>query len=211
MSANRPAPHARVIVIAGPSGSGKSRLTTRLGLPAINLDDFYKNGDDPTLPTVEPEAQVGTPGDPVIDWDAPQSWNADAAVAAVTALCDLGTAQVPIYDISQSRRTGTHTIDLNGSALVVAEGIFAQEIVPQCRELGLLADAVCVTQRPILTFVRRLTRDLRERRKPPLYLVRRGLRLARAQREVVARAAEQGCRVMHPHDAYAELSQLGRS
>ena len=48
---------ARVIVVAGPSGSGKTVLCRLLsrdrGWPVVNLDDFYKDGDDPTLPLVE--------------------------------------------------------------------------------------------------------------------------------------------------------------
>ena len=196
-------PRARVVVIAGPSGSGKSRLTRRLGLPTVNLDDFYKDGDDPTLPTV---AIAG--GDPITDWDAPASWNAAAAIATIEALCTDGSAELPTYDIAQSRRTGSHVLDLDGAHFLVAEGIFAQEIVPECRRLGVLADAVCVTQHPAVTFVRRLSRDLREHRKPPFYLVRRGLHLALAQRKVVAGAVAKGCRVLHPHDAYDELSRL---
>lgn len=198
-------PHrARVIVIAGPSGSGKSRLTRRLGLPTLNLDDFYKDGDDPTLPRL---AIAG--GDPITDWDSPESWNMAHALATIAALCSQGSAEVPTYDIATSRRTGTHTLDLGGSDFVVAEGIFAQEIVRDCRRLGLLADAVCVTQHPVVTFVRRLGRDLREHRKPPLYLVRRGLHLALAQDRVVAHAVALGCRVLHPQQAYDELSRLG--
>jgi uridine kinase len=49
-------------------------------------------------------------------------------------------------------------------------------------------------------------RDLREHRKPPLVLVRRGLHLALAQRRVVARAVALGCRVVSPDKAYAEIS-----
>lgn len=192
---------ARVIVVAGPSGAGKSRLTRRLGLPTLNLDDFYKDGDDPSLPTV---AIAG--GDPIVDWDSPGSWNAADALAAITALCTDGVADVPTYDIATSRRTGTHTLDLAGATLLVAEGIFAAEIVAACRDQGLLADAVCVTQHPALTFVRRLSRDLREHRKPPLYLLRRGLHLALAQREVVAHAVARGCRPMTGDQAYAELA-----
>jgi uridine kinase len=194
---------ARVIVIAGPSGSGKSRLTRRLGLPALNLDDFYKDGDDATLPCIDLAG-----GDPIVDWDSPESWNADDAIAAIADLCEHGEAAVPAYDIALSKRTGARTLHLDGAHFLVAEGIFAQEIVAECRRLGLLADAVCVTQHPAVTFVRRLSRDLREHRKPPFFLVRRGLHLALAQRKVVARAVDQGCRVLHPQDAYVELTRL---
>lgn len=43
---------AQVVVLAGPSGAGKSRSAERLGLPILRLDDFYKDGDDPTLPRI---------------------------------------------------------------------------------------------------------------------------------------------------------------
>ena len=114
---------------------------------------------------------------PIVDWDHPDSWNADAAVAAVEELCRTGCTDAPVYDIALNSRTGHRVLDLGGSAYFVAEGIFAQEIVGECRRRGLLADAVCVTQHPAVTFVRRLTRDLREHRKPPFVLVRRGLHL----------------------------------
>jgi uridine kinase len=196
---------ARVIVVAGPSGSGKSQLCHRLadeaGLPVVNLDDFYKDGDDPGLPCV---SLAG--GDPIVDWDSPESWNAPDALAAIAALCTRGVAEVPTYNIATSRRTGTRTLDLAGSGLLVAEGIFAQEVVATCRDQGLLADAVCVTQHPALTFVRRLGRDLREHRKPPWVLLRRGLHLALAQRKVVAHAVALGCRPLTGDRAYAELT-----
>ncbi len=196
-----PQPVARVIVVAGPSGAGKSRLTRRLRLPALNLDDFYKDGDDPSLPWVQLAG-----GDPIVDWDSPDSWNAQDALASITGLCTNGVAAVPTYDIATSRRTGTRTLDLAGAGLLVVEGIFAQEIVAACRERGFLADAVCVTQHPALTFVRRLGRDLREHRKPPWVLLRRGLHLALAQRKVVAQAVAQGCRPLTGDQAYAELA-----
>ena len=198
--------HARVIVIAGPSGAGKSRLTRRLGLPAINLDDFYKDGEDPTLPTV---AIAG--GDAIIDWDSPASWNSAAALEALEQICREGAVELPRYDISASRTTGRQRLSLDGAHFVIAEGIFAQEIVEPCRARGILADAVCVTQHPAITFVRRLSRDLREHRKPPFYLVRRGLHLALGQRRVVEHAAQRGCRVRHPHAAYEELVRLTRA
>jgi uridine kinase len=194
---------ARVIVLAGPSGAGKSRLAERLGLPVLRLDDFYKDGDDPTLPHLDLAG-----GEPIVDWDDPASWNAAAAVAAVEELCRTGSTDVPVYDIAANGRTGHRVLDVDGSACFIAEGIFAQEIVPECQRRGLLADALCVTQHPVVTFVRRLTRDLREHRKPPFYLLRRGLHLLADQRAVVARAERLGCRVVSPEVAYREIRAL---
>jgi uridine kinase len=194
---------ARVIVLAGPSGSGKSRLADRVGLPVLRLDDFYKDGDDPTLPHLDLAG-----GEPIVDWDAPASWNAAAAVTAVEELCATGSTDAPVYDIAASRSTGHRVLDLAGSAYFVAEGIFAQEIVAECRARGLLADALCVTQHPVKTFVRRLSRDLREHRKPPFYLVRRGLHLLAAQRAVVAHAERLGCRVATPRQAHRAIAEL---
>jgi uridine kinase len=200
-------PQARVIVLAGPSGSGKShlaeRLTRRFGLPVLRLDDFYKDGDDPTLPVLDLAG-----GAPIVDWDDAGSWHQDHAVAAVEELCRTGATDVPTYDIARSARTGSQHLSLDGAAYFLAEGIFAQEVVRACAARGLLADAVCVTQHPLITFARRLARDLREHRKPPMVLLRRGLHLLAAQRAVVARAAALGCRVAHPEAAYAGISAL---
>ena len=50
-----------------------------------------------------------------------------AALAAVEELCRKGAADVPVYDIPSSRRTGTARLDLGGRHVFVAEGIFAAE------------------------------------------------------------------------------------
>jgi uridine kinase len=194
---------AQVIVLAGPSGAGKTHLAQRVGLPVLRLDDFYKDGDDATLPRIDLAG-----GEPIVDWDGPASWNADAAVAAVEELCRTGRTDAPVYDIALNSRTGHRVLDLDGSAYFVAEGIFAQEIVAECRQRQLLADAVCVTQHPAVTFVRRLIRDLREHRKPPIYLLRRGLHLLAEQRALVARAERAGCRVLGPETACREITLL---
>jgi uridine kinase len=86
---------ARVVVVCGPSGSGKSRLCTRLtqahGVPMLNLDDFYKDGTDPALP------RRRVPGGPsLVDWDDPASWSKDEAVDALDRLCRVGIVDVPV-------------------------------------------------------------------------------------------------------------------
>ncbi len=194
---------SRVIVLAGPSGAGKSRLAERTGLPVLRLDDFYKDGSDPTLPRLTEGANAG-----LVDWDHPDSWLPDDALATLSELCTSGYAEVPVYEIARNGRCGSHVVHLDGSPLFVAEGIFAQDIVAACEEAGLLAAAYCVTQRPVVTFWRRLTRDLRERRKPPLVLVRRGLALMRNQRVVVADAVAKGCRRTTPEQAFHDIERM---
>ncbi len=199
----RPPLVARVVVLAGPSGSGKSRLAAHSGLPVLRLDDFYRSGDDPGLPLITDGANAG-----LVDWDDPRSWHADEAVRAICELAATGRTVAPVYDIARNGPSGTHEVDLADASLFVAEGIFAQEVVAACRTEGVLAAALVLTQRPVVTFWRRLTRDLREHRKPPLVLVRRGWALMRDQRRVVADAEAHGCEVVSPREAASRIASL---
>jgi uridine kinase len=200
-------PPARVIVVAGPSGAGKSRLCARIrscfGTPVLNLDDFYKDGDDPTLP----RRRIG-PGHDIVDWDDPRSWSREDAIRALGDLCRNGAAAVPVYDIAHDGRVGEVRMSLDGSPYVVAEGLFAHEVIGDCRDRDLLADAICVRNRRLLTFWRRLTRDLREHRKPPLVLLRRGWLLMRAEPHVVARAVACGATPMTSQQAFRRVTRL---
>jgi uridine kinase len=190
---------AQVIVLAGPSGSGKSRLAARLGLPVLNLDDFYRDGDDPALPR-----QDGG----LVDWDDPRSWRLDDVLATIETLCREGEGEIPVYDIAQDARTGTRPMRLGDASYFVAEGIFAPEVVAETRRRGLLADAICVRHARVVTFWRRFARDLHERRKPPLVLLRRGIRLLRDEPRIVASAVALGCAAMTPEVAYRRISVL---
>jgi uridine kinase len=194
---------AQVIVLAGPSGSGKSRLAERLALPILRLDDFYRDGSDPALPRITTGANAG-----LVDWDDPDSWLCDEAVAALATLCRTATVETPVYSISANGRTGMQTLSLADSTMVVAEGIFAHHVVGQLRAAGLLAAAYCLRQHPAVTFWRRLSRDLREHRKPPLVLVRRGVALARHQRRLVAEAVAAGCTAVTADEAYRLVQAL---
>jgi uridine kinase len=186
------------VLLCGPSGSGKSLLAARSGLPVLRLDDFYKEGTDPTLPLV--------PGSSDIDWDHPGSWDADTAVAAVAQLCRTGRTAVPVYDIALSARTGEATVDIGRTPLFIAEGVFAAEIVARCRELGVLADALCLSRGPLTTFRRRFLRDLREGRKSVPFLLRRGWRLMREERSIVTRQTALGAHACDRDEATDRLA-----
>lgn len=193
-------------MLAGPSGSGKSRLADRLaarqGWPVVRLDDFYHPVDHPGLPRSEALGMV--------DWDDPRTWDRAGAVTCLDVLLAEGRAEAPVYDIPTSSVVGRQEITCRPSDLVLAEGIFAAEIVPELRDRGLLHSAWCVRHHPAVTFVLRLARDLAERRKPPLTLLRRGLVLLRAEPSVVAGLVAQGARAATPRTVERVLAAGAR-
>jgi uridine kinase len=87
----------------------------------------------------------------------------------------------------------------------VAEGIFAAEIIGALADAGILHSAWCVRHPRWVTFARRLVRDLAERRKPPLVLLRRGLALTRAEPDVVARMERLGATCARPAEVERQL------
>jgi uridine kinase len=191
----------RVVLLAGPSGSGKSHLAQQSGLPVLSLDDFYKDGDDPSLP--------GHDGLGIVDWDHPSSWDAAAALEAILAVCRDGQAQVPVYDISRDRAVGHRSFSRQGRPVFLAEGVFVAEMVEPCRAAGVLADAIVIDRPPWTNYVRRLARDLVEHRKPPLVLLRRGRALLGSERGLVAALRAAGCRPLSAAQARSALAAWG--
>jgi uridine kinase len=183
----------RVILLAGASGSGKSRVAQLSGRPRLSLDDFYLDADHPALPRT-----LG-----IVDWDSITSWDSALAVAAIVQLCRTGSAEVPRYDIGASKRTGFRVLDLGQSSCFVAEGVFAPDIVVDCRSAGLDVEALYLDRPRSVTLVFRFVRDLKERRKPAWVLVRRGLARWRAEPEIRRHALELGCRPVSMREALA--------
>lgn len=188
----------RIVLLTGPSGSGKSSLTRRVGVPSVSLDDFYRDIDHPGMPQ-----RYGS-----VDWDSPGTWDHAGALEALLALCRDGETELPIYDIPTSRRTGTTRLLLQDEPIVVAEGIFAAELVADLRREDVLADAICLVQPRLMTFWYRLLRDFGEGRKPPSTLLRRGSALLQAEPALVRRWVAQGCRPMSPSAAETTIRAL---
>lgn len=175
-----------LVLIAGPSGSGKSHLA-RLGsaerpVAWLGLDEFYRDGDHPGMPQT-----LG-----IVDWDDVASWDLELALATIEKLLSRGVAEVPCYEISLNRRVGSQVLDAQDARIVLAEGIFAADVLKSCALRGLPVRAIWLDRPRAFNFVRRLARDLKERRKPPVVLVRRGFALARSESELRQRAVEAG-------------------
>jgi uridine kinase len=187
----------RLVLIAGASGSGKSRLAHASGCPSLRLDDFYFDADHPGMPCTS----LG-----ITDWDDPRSWDAETAIAALRTLLETGQTVVPTYSIGESRRTGSHQLRLDGAPCLTAEGIFAIEFLATCREAGVPAEAIYLDRPALLVFALRLRRDLAHKRKPPLILLRRGLALWRAQPALKRKALAAGFTPLSMRAATALLS-----
>lgn len=193
----------RLVLIAGPSGSGKSRLTgeaTRSGTAvAISLDDFYRDADFPGMPMTP----MGIP-----DWDRVECWDRGLALATIARLLRDGEAELPVYDISQSRRVGSRHVSLGDAQVLIAEGIFAIDMLAAAREAGIDVRALWLDRPRTTNFARRLTRDLREHRKPAGVLLHRGAALFRAEPSMRNKALAAG---FTPASMRSCLRQLSRS
>lgn len=191
-----------LLLVAGPSGSGKSRLARLSEVAAVSLDEFYHNHDHPNLPV----SPVG-----ITDWDDPRSWDLDLAIATLKSLLLKGTADIPRYSISLSQRIGMRRLDCADSRVIVAEGIFAPQTFLAAREAGIPAQAIWLDRSRAANFARRLSRDLREHRKSPRVLVRRGFSLYRAEPMQRSTALEAGFQPVSMRSALTLLRRLSIS
>ncbi len=189
-------PGRRLVLVAGASGSGKSRLARMAGRPLVRLDDFYRDGDEPGLPHT-----LG-----IVDWDDPGSWHLEEAVDALRTLCRTGTVTLPRYEIAANARVGSHVLTLPDDGCVVAEGVFAADVLEPARAAGMDVQPLWLDRPRSLTFLLRLVRDLRERRKPPLVLLRRGLALWRTEPAMRRRALALGFEPLGMRAAVRQLA-----
>ena len=186
---------AQVIVLAGPSGPASPGSPNGSGCRCCGSTTSTRTATTRRSPGSTAGANAG-----LVDWDHPGSWlPRRRARGRSTRLCRDGRADVPVYDIARDGRCGcTRSSTSAARRASWPRGSSPRRSSPPAATRGLLAAAYCVRQHPCVTFWRRLTRDLREHRKPPLVLVRRGLALMRDQRRVVARAVALGCVPGHP-------------
>lgn len=186
----------RIILIAGASGSGKSRLALAAGCPTLRLDDYYFDADHPGMPSTN----LG-----ITDWDDPASWDAAGALAGLQELLTTGELMAPAYSITESRRVGSHRIQLGGCHCLTVEGIFAIEFLVHCRSAGLSVEPIYLDRPAGLVYLLRLRRDFAKKRKPPLIAIRRGWALRKAQPALRAKALSAGFTPMSMRTAIAHL------
>lgn len=189
-------------MVAGPSGCGKSRLsrvaTEAGGVATLSLDEFYRDLDHPGLPRT-----LG-----IVDWDDVASWNCDLAIQTIADLLRHGRAEVPRYDISQSLQVGSQTVDMGSARVLLAEGIFAPPLLAAARAAGVPVQALWLARHRSTNFARRLARDLKEKRKTPTVLLRRGLAIYRSEPQLTRDAMASGFRPVGMREATRVVTEL---
>ncbi len=188
--------------MAGPSGCGKSRLsrvaTEAGGVATLPLDEFYRDLDHPGLPRT-----LG-----IVDWDNVASWDCSLAIETVRRLLIDGAAEVPLYDISRSLRVGSRILDMGEARVLLAEGIFAPPLLAAARAAGLPVEALWLARHRGTNFTRRLVRDLKEKRKTPTVLMRRGAALYRSEPKLTRDAMAAGFRPVGMREATRVVAKL---
>lgn len=144
-----------IIGIAGGSGSGKSTVTRHIleatssdHTSVLIQDNYYRDQSDLT-----PEQRRK------INYDHPHAFDWPLMLAQMDDLRQGLPVNMPIYDFSRDNRS-PNTLKLASTPIIVLEGIFA---LYDSALRDLMSLKIYVDTDPDVRFIRRLTRDVRER------------------------------------------------
>ncbi|MDQ8193810.1 uridine kinase [Coraliomargarita sp. SDUM461004] len=146
---------AKLILVAGPSSSGKSTLAQALykSLGAqraslLSLDHYYHD-----LRHLSPEARA------LRNFDEPSAWESERMITDMQRLVSGAGIEMPQYDFSTHLRVDTTEL-IQPTPYIIAEGIFAL-CYPRLNAIANLRIFVDIDDTTALQ--RRLERDIRER------------------------------------------------
>ncbi len=144
-----------IIAISGPSGSGKTTFAQELikrldnsAVSYITLDSYYKDQSHLTLEEREK-----------INYDQPDTFEFDLFIDQLTKLASGSCIEKPIYDfITHTRSRKKETIVPR--KIIITDGIFTfyNNALRKIMDIKVYLDVS-----PVLCFIRRLQRDVRER------------------------------------------------
>ena len=138
------------IPVAGGSCSGKTTISREISQhfkdsAIFSLDDYFKDIDDPNLPTFNNR----------ISFDLPESYNLMEIYRHLEYLSQGEFVLSPVYDISKNKRTIGKKI-VNSESIIVIDGLYAISI---SRELNLNQISIFIDIPYDIRLSRRLARD----------------------------------------------------
>ncbi len=164
-----------VIGIAGPSAGGKTtvaeKIIDRFGdkVTVVSFDDYYND-----LSHLKFEDRVG------LNYDHPSAFDNDLLIDHLRKLIEGKKVLKPVYDISQYTRT-SEVVEVIPNRIIVVEGVFAL-LDDNIRDL--LDIRIFVETDPDVCFIRRLTRDTKERGRTAESVINQYLETVKPMQEV---------------------------
>ncbi len=182
-----------IMGIAGGTGSGKTLVASSVGealgqrIAMLGQDSYYIDRRD-----LAPDERDR------INYDHPDAFDHELLIEHVRQLAAGYPVEMPVYDYATHLRTG-ESIRIEPAPVVVVEGILVLA-VPALREL--LNVKVFVDTDADVRFIRRLTRDIRDRGRTPESVISQYLDVVRPMHLEFVEPSKRYAHIIVPEGGY---------
>lgn len=186
-------PRRMIMGIAGGTGSGKTLVARSVGdalgrrIALLGQDSYYI--DRSNLSPAERDR---------INFDHPDAFDHDLLIEHLNQLAQGRPVEMPVYDYATHSRTG-ETVRVDPAPVIVVEGILVLA-VPALRSL--LDVKVFVDTDADVRFIRRLSRDIRERGRTPESVISQYLEVVRPMHLEFVEPSKRYADIIVPEGGY---------
>ncbi len=186
-----------VMGIAGGTGSGKTLVARSIGdalgrkIVVIGQDSYYLDRSD--LPF---EERVK------INFDHPDAFDHALLCRHIGALANGGAIEMPVYNYAEHTRAA-ETVHVDPAPVIVVEGILVLA-VPAIRDL--MNVKVFVDTDADVRFIRRLSRDIRERGRTPDAVIDQYLNVVRLMHLEFVEPSKRYADIIVPEGGYNKVA-----
>jgi uridine kinase len=194
MTANN---HNMLMGIAGGTGSGKTLVAKSIGealgqrIAVIGQDSYYL---DPADLPFEERAKI--------NYDHPDAFDHNLLITQLQQLRQGQPIDMPVYDYAQHVRS-KNTVRIAPAPIIVVEGILALAI-PALREL--FDVKIFVDTDADVRFIRRLSRDIRERGRTPDSVIEQYMGVVRLMHLEFVEPSKRYADIIVPEGGYNRIA-----
>lgn len=186
-----------LVGIAGGTGSGKTMVARSVGealskrIVVLGQDSYYLDHRD--LPFSERER---------INYDHPDAFDHDLLIEHLHRLSSGHTIEMPVYDYATHMRS-KETVTVKPAPVIIVEGILVLAI-PALREL--LNVKIFVDTDADVRFIRRLSRDIRDRGRTPESVIEQYLGVVRLMHLEFVEPSKRYADIIVPEGGYNRIA-----
>lgn len=152
-----------LLLIAGPTGSGKSMLSKKLSeemsVPRLCLDNYFK--DEKQMELVIPELNIR-------QWDSPECYQWNLLIKNLQDIFNGKVAKIPVFSHKHSKQIGWSNLTLYKTPLIL-EGLYSMspEILDVVRSMRLKTFSIFLDIPEEVRWQRKYDRDVLQRNENP--------------------------------------------